>query len=166
MKQSTQASLLALFRFGGRAWFCALLTWMFFSSVTVLPGSPVEIVFDAISFVALAVCALLGLLLLAAWISARTAEPTGDLAIIREAMSRWLAAIGGGLIGGVVAAVVANAFFIQIERAGSFILACLVGLLVGPVALLLHRRPVITALAAVPPGLLVAACFLHLFDFA
>ncbi len=166
MKQSTQASLLALFRFGGRAWFCALLTWMFFSSVTVLPGSPVEIVFDAISFVALAVCALLGLVLLAAWISARTAEPTGDLAVILGTMSRWLAAMGGGVFGGVVAAGVANIFFIQLERAGSFILACLVGLLVGPVALLLHRRPVITALAAVLPGLLVAAYFLHSFDFA
>ena len=166
MKQSTQTGLLALFRFGGRAWFCALLAWMFFGSVTVVPGSPAEIVSHSVSLVALVVCALLGLVLLAAWIGARTAEPTGDLAVILDTMSRWLAAMGGGVFGGAMAAGVANVFFIQLERAGSFILACLVGLLVGPVALLLHRRPVITALAAVPPGLLVAACFLHSFDFA
>ena len=166
MKNANPTMLLNLFRFSGRAWSCAMMAWMFFGSVTVLPGSGAEGVFHAVSVAAFVVWAVLGLVLLAAWIAARQAEPTGDLAIIREAMSRWLAAIGGGLIGGVVAAVVANAFFIQIERAGSFVLACLVGLLAGPVALLLHRRPATTALAAIPPGLLLAACFLNLLGFA
>ncbi len=163
MKTPDPKTLLGMFRIGGRVWFWAMMAWFWFGSVTCAPGSRAEIVADVVSLAAFVLWLLASAALLAAWIVALRAEPTGELAVIRDSMSRWLAAMGGGLLGGLAAAGIADVLFVESERLDAIVLGSMIGLLAGPAALLFRRRPAITALAAIPFGFILAAVFLSVF---
>jgi len=145
------------FRIVGWIWFFSFLVWGIDGSVTAVPDL-------VATFVGLAGCACFvvsSVVLLVAWaVAASTGQPAETKAVCHT-MSRWLAAWGGGLLGGLAA----GALFGN-GAPGDWtcvVIAGLGGMLAGTVCRLLFRRPAATAVAAAVVGVLAGIGFLALF---
>ena len=146
------------FRIVGWTWFFSFLVWGIEGAVTAVP----ELVRTVVGLAGYACFVVSSVVLLVAWAFAASTGQSAETKAVCHTMSRWLAAWGGGLLGGLAA----GALFGN-GAPGDWtcvLLAGLAGMLVGTVCRLLFRRPVAIAVAAAVVGVLAGIGFLALLD--
>lgn len=150
------------FRIVGWTWFFSFLVWGIEGSVTAVPGSSADLVATFVGLAAYACFVVSSVVLLVAWAFAASTGQSAETKAVCHTMSRWLAAWGGGLLGGLAA----GALFGN-GAPGDWtcvLLAGLAGMLAGTVCRLLFRRPAAIAVAAAVVGVLAGIGFLALLD--
>ena len=150
------------FRIVGWIWFFSFLVWGSEGAVTAVPGSSADLVATFVGLAAYACFVVSSVVLLVAWAFAASTGQSAETKAVCHTMSRWLAAWGGGLLGGLAA----GALFGN-GAPGDWtcvLLAGLAGMLAGTVCRLLFRRPVAIAVAAAVVGVLAGIGFLALLD--
>ncbi len=146
------------FRIVGWTWFFSFLVWGIEGSVTAVP----ELVATFVGLAGYACFVVSSVVLLVAWAIAASTGQSAETKAVCHAMSRWLAAWGGGLLGGLAA----GALFGN-GAPGDWtcvVIAGLAGMLAGTVCRLLFRRPAAIAVAAAVVGVLAGIGFLALLD--
>ena len=145
------------FRIAGWTWFFSFLVWGIEGAVTAVPG----LVRTVVGLAGYACFVVSSVVLLVAWAIAASTGQSAETKAVCHAMSRWLAAWGGGLPGGLAA----GALFGN-GAPGDWtcvVIAGLGGMLAGTACRLLFRRPAATAVAAALVGILAGIGFLALF---
>ena len=145
------------FRIVGWTWFFSFLVWGIEGSVTAVPG----LVRTVVGLAGYACFVVSSVVLLVAWAIAASTGQSAETKAVCHTMSRWLAAWGGGLLGGLAA----GALFGN-GAPGDWtcvVIAGLGGMLAGTACRLLFRRPAAIAVAAALVGVLAGIGFLALF---
>ena len=149
------------FRIVGWTWLFSFLAWGIAGSVTAVPGSSAELVATFVALAGYACFVVSSVVLLVAWAIVASTGQSAETKAVCHTMSRWLAAWGGGLLGGLAA----GALFGN-GAPGDWtcvVIAGLGGMLAGTACRLLFRRPAATAVAAAVVGVLAGIGFLALF---
>ena len=141
-----------IFRSIGILWLLSLVAFLFLELLDFAGGPPV---WQGPVCAALAVVWVVSGLSLAVWYACSLRRPGTDIPdTIRSAMPRWLAAVAGGLLGG-LAACLANhlfpgAFTLRNKWAAESLLMALLGVPIGSIALAFSPSPRKAFLVALP----------------